>query len=111
MQRQLVEQARDGDLDAFTQLVKLAFPRLKVVAAGSVIVHIEPRTVLVGGTPIEVPGAQVQRLTSVGANAEPRFLPDGTRIGFVSDQLGAPSLWSMRIDGSDQHELLLASIG
>jgi RNA polymerase sigma-70 factor (ECF subfamily) len=32
MQRQLVEQARDGDLDAFTQLVKLAFPRLKGVA-------------------------------------------------------------------------------
>src|SRR5687768_9581034 len=32
MQRALVERARDGDLDAFTQLVKVAFPRLEGVA-------------------------------------------------------------------------------
>jgi len=32
MQRELVERARDGDLDAFTELVKAAFPRLKGVA-------------------------------------------------------------------------------
>jgi RNA polymerase sigma-70 factor (ECF subfamily) len=32
MQRQLVERARDGDLEAFTQLVKIGFPRLKGVA-------------------------------------------------------------------------------
>jgi RNA polymerase sigma factor (sigma-70 family) len=32
MQRALVERARDGDLEAFTQLVKLAFRRLKGVA-------------------------------------------------------------------------------
>ena len=32
MQRQLVERARDGDLDAFSQLVKLSFPRLERVA-------------------------------------------------------------------------------
>ena len=32
MQRALVERARSGDLEAFTQLVELAFPRLKGVA-------------------------------------------------------------------------------
>ncbi len=32
MQRELVARARDGDLEAFTQLVKAAFPRLKGVA-------------------------------------------------------------------------------
>jgi RNA polymerase sigma factor (sigma-70 family) len=32
MQRELVERARNGDLEAFTQLVKAAFPRLKGVA-------------------------------------------------------------------------------
>jgi RNA polymerase sigma-70 factor (ECF subfamily) len=32
MQRELVERARGGDLEAFTQLVKVAFPRLKGVA-------------------------------------------------------------------------------
>lgn len=32
MQRTLVVQARDGDLDAFSQLVKLSFPRLERVA-------------------------------------------------------------------------------
>jgi RNA polymerase sigma-70 factor, ECF subfamily len=32
MQRTLVEQARDGDLDAFTQLAKASFPRLDAVA-------------------------------------------------------------------------------
>jgi RNA polymerase sigma-70 factor (ECF subfamily) len=32
MQRELVSRARNGDLDAFTQLVKASFPRLKGVA-------------------------------------------------------------------------------
>ncbi len=32
MQRELVDRARTGDLEAFTQLVKVAFPRLKGVA-------------------------------------------------------------------------------
>jgi RNA polymerase sigma factor (sigma-70 family) len=32
MQRALVVQARDGDLDAFSQLVKASFPRLECVA-------------------------------------------------------------------------------
>ena len=32
MQRELVERARDGDHEAFTQLVKAGFPRLKGVA-------------------------------------------------------------------------------
>ncbi len=32
MQRALVERARSGDLEAFTQLVEIAFPRLKGIA-------------------------------------------------------------------------------
>ncbi len=32
MQRALVVRAREGDLDAFSQLVKLSFPRLERVA-------------------------------------------------------------------------------
>ena len=68
------------------------------------------RTVLVGYAVIEIPGERAVKLTSDGANFEPAFQPNGQRIGFTSDRLGAPALWSMNVDGSDQRELHLAAV-
>ena len=50
----------------------------------------------------------IVRLTHDGANVDPWFTSDGERIGFISDRTGAPSLWSMAADGSDQRPLDLA---
>jgi TolB protein len=68
------------------------------------------RTVIVGTAIIEIPGVRATRLTAEGSNFDPTFQPDGARIDFTSDRAGAPSLWSMNVDGSDQSELLLAAV-
>ena len=84
-------------------------PRLRRVVVGSAVLEIGNRTVMVGGTPIEIKGVVAKRLTDDGSNLDPTFAPDGDRIGFSSDRLGSVALWSMNVDGSDQRELPLAS--
>ena len=83
-------------------------PRARKMLVGTAVIELGKRTVMVGGTPIEVRGAQPRRLTDIGSNVDPAFAPDSERIGFTSDRLGASALWSMNIDGSDQRELLVA---
>jgi len=68
------------------------------------------RTVLVGSAVIDIPGERAVMLTDQGSNYEPTFAPDGSRIDFISDRTGQPSLWSMKVDGTDQSQLLLASV-
>jgi TolB protein len=68
------------------------------------------RTVVVGSAFIEIPGERAVALTSEGVNFDPTFQPDGSRIDFISDRTGQPSLWSMNVDGTDQSELHLASV-
>lgn len=70
--------------------------RARVVAAGSALIHLD--------------GEETVRLTDDGANFDPAFTLDGEAINFVSNRLGASSIWSMNIDGSDQHEMLVATI-
>lgn len=85
-------------------------PRSRAVMVGGTVIELGRRQVMVGGALIDVPTARHVRLTDEGANTSPRFAPDGERIGFVSDRLGSLEAWSMNIDGSDQHEMLLASV-
>ena len=68
------------------------------------------RKVVVGSAVIDIPGERAVMLTSEGSNYDPTFQPDGGRIAFTSDRTGIPSLWSMNLDGSDQSELLLATV-
>jgi TolB protein len=68
------------------------------------------RTVLVGYSSVDIPGERAVMLTSDGANYDPTFQPDGSRIDFTSDRAGIPGLWSMNVDGTDQSELHLASV-
>ena len=67
------------------------------------------RTVIVGSAVVDVPGVQATKLTTEGANYDPTFQPDGSRIDFTSDRSGLASLWSMNVDGTDQSQLLLAT--
>jgi Tol biopolymer transport system component len=69
------------------------------------------RTVIVGSAVIDIDGVRATQLTSDGANVDPAFAPDGQRIDFTSDRSGVTQLWSMAVDGSDQRQLLLASVG
>jgi Tol biopolymer transport system component len=68
------------------------------------------RTVLVGYSTVDIPGERAVMLTSEGANYDPTFQPDGSRIDFTSDRGGVPGLWSMNVDGTDQSELHLATV-
>lgn len=68
------------------------------------------RRVLVGPIVIELDGVRATQLTDEGANTDPSFGLEGDRITFVSDRLGAPSIWSMDVDGADQREMRLADI-
>ena len=60
---------------------------------------------------IKTDGTDLRRLTDhPGHDQNPNFSPDGTEIVFKSDRtstdaLGAPHLWLMNSDGSNQRQL------
>ena len=83
-------------------------PRLRHVVVGPKVITLGDEIVLLGNDVVIRPAARPSRLTGEGSNYDPAFEPGGDRISFTSDRLGVPSLWSMRVDGSDQRELFLA---
>jgi Tol biopolymer transport system component len=85
-------------------------PRLRKVLVGPEVIEIGRRSVMVGGSLIDVSGALPRQLTEVGSNSHPSFAPTDDRIGFTTDRQGALSLWSMSLDGSDQRQMLVASV-
>ena len=97
-----------SDPDPQVHVIDRFGPRARVVMVGTSIIELGHRAVMVGGTLVPIEAAHSERLTASGANYGPTFSPDGERISFTSDRLGVPSLWSMRVDGSDQREMLLA---
>jgi Tol biopolymer transport system component len=48
----------------------------------------------------EVPASE-RWIASTRWDFHPRYAPDGTRIAFVSNRMGAPNLWGSQADGSD----------
>ncbi len=58
---------------------------------------------------VDLEGGSPKAITSTGTvNERPRWLPDSSRIVFISNRGGASQVWSMRPDGSDakQHTSL-----
>ena len=54
-------------------------------------------------------GSGLTQVTRVGAGhnaSNPHWSPDGSRIVYVSDQLGSADVWVMRWDGAGNHRLL-----
>ena len=51
-----------------------------------------------GGEPIHVS-------TFEGYEFNPRWKPDGSKIGFISDEGGSPQIWEMNPDGSEQTKI------
>jgi len=52
-------------------------------------------------------GDKQQLTDSAGGNMLPAWSPDGTKLAFVSTRTGAPEIWVMNADGSDQRQLTL----
>jgi Tol biopolymer transport system component len=96
--------------DSQVYLIARHGPRARQVLVGNLVIELGKRQVLVGGDIVEIGGERPHRLTDDGSNTNPRFAPDGTKIGFTSDRLGSVLAWSMNVDGSDQRELLLARL-
>jgi Tol biopolymer transport system component len=49
-------------------------------------------------------------LTNLGSNEDPAWSPDGTRIAFVSNRLGAFDVWVMNADGSGQTRVTFETV-
>ena len=48
-------------------------------------------------------GGEAKHLTTfAGSESNPRWKPDGTKIGFISDEDGSSQIWEMNIDGTEQ---------
>ncbi|MGH7548533.1 MAG: TolB family protein [Gemmatimonadales bacterium] len=57
-------------------------------------------------------GGPPTRLTEApGADINPFYSPDGTRIAFHSDRDGRPEVWVMNADGSGQRKLTSIGVG
>jgi Tol biopolymer transport system component len=109
------EVAFEGSPEPQIFLVDRFGPRSRTVIVGTTVLEVPVRPelkteVLVGGTIIPLDLARAQRLTHRGSNFEPVFSLGGDTVNFTSDRDGSLSLWSMTIDGSDQHPMLVASI-
>ncbi|MBI4947493.1 MAG: S9 family peptidase [Bacteroidetes bacterium] len=54
---------------------------------------------------VSVTGGEPKLLTNhIGQNFNPRWRPDGKKIGFLSDKSGVPQIWEMNPDGSDKKQ-------
>ncbi len=48
-------------------------------------------------------GGEPKHLTTfVGSESNPRWKPDGTKIGFIADEDGSSQIWEMNADGTEQ---------
>jgi dipeptidyl aminopeptidase/acylaminoacyl peptidase len=105
----LFAQRQPFTVEAMMKLVRIGEPQLSPDAASVAFTaqtvdldrDAKPRqiyTVAVsGGTPIPV--------TSAGNNDRPRWMPDGSRIVFVSTRSGSSQIWSMSPDGTSPKQL------
>lgn len=55
---------------------------------------------------MDIASGQIVQLTDhSGSNEAPAWAPDGRHLVFQSNRTGAPEIWAMHIDGSDQRRL------
>jgi Tol biopolymer transport system component len=55
---------------------------------------------------LPIAGGTARRITSGPAfDVQPRFSPDGSKIGFTSDRAGGDNIWVMNRDGSDTTQI------
>jgi dipeptidyl aminopeptidase/acylaminoacyl peptidase len=55
---------------------------------------------------VPVSGGDVKQLTNAkGSNANPRWMPDGKTIAFVSSRDGAPQIWTIPVDGGEAKQV------
>jgi len=106
----LYEREPDGDVRRLTY-IGAPIDDAAITADGSTVVFeaTDPTEQVTQIYSMERAGDRPVQLTSEGLNRDPILDPSGGGIVFVSDRDGAPTLWSMRIDGSDQSPLFLAS--
>ena len=61
---------------------------------------------------VPVNGGEVRQLTSAkGANNNPRWMPDGQSIAFVSSREGGPQIWLVPVAGGEARKISSLSTG
>ena len=55
---------------------------------------------------LPISGGEATAVThSIAWEMQPQFSPDGKQLAFTSDQGGADNIWTMNIDGTNQHQV------
>jgi imidazolonepropionase-like amidohydrolase/Tol biopolymer transport system component len=55
---------------------------------------------------LPIQGGEAKAIThSIAWEMQPQFSPDGKQLAFTSDQGGADNIWTMDIDGTNQHQV------
>ena len=55
---------------------------------------------------LPIKGGEAKAIThSIAWEMQPQFSPDGKQLAFTSDQGGADNIWTMDIDGTNQHQV------
>ena len=55
---------------------------------------------------LPIKGGEAKAIThSIAWEMQPQFSPDGKQLAFTSDQDGADNIWTMDIDGTNQHQV------
>ncbi len=101
--------------DALWQIARISEPRLspdgKLVAftveRPDVAANTRPKQIYA----MRVEGGTPTALTKEGSSLRPRWMPDSSRIVFLSDRTGSMQIWSMAPDGSDPKQIIDLSGG
>lgn len=104
------------DVDAMLKLARISEPQLspdgKLVAFTVQTVDLEknenPKQIYV----VDLAGGTPRQLTTQGSdNERPRWLPDSSRIAFLSNRSGSLQVWTMRADGAEPRQITSVSTG
>ena len=65
----------------------------------------DPETCMFDGTAVYIENIQTRDVRRLASGIEPIWSPDGSMLAFLSNQSGAPEIWTISDDGADLRQL------